>query len=181
VGLFLGAVSTWRLAQLNLNVGYWDLFWPQAIQGFGLSMVFVPLTTISMAPVPREAMGNATSLYNLMRNLGGSMGIAVITMINTRYQQKYINILGAHVTAGSSPTNQWLNAMRSLYLGTGSGPGLADQRAYASLFGVVQRQAAMRAFVDLFMLLTIVFFLMIPLTLIMRKPNPGANPGPGAH
>ena len=97
-GLLLGAVSTYQLARLNLDVGYWDLFWPQFIQGLGLGCIFVPLTTIAMGQVPRKAMGNATSLFNLMRNLGGSVGIASLTMLNTRYQQKYISILGSHVT-----------------------------------------------------------------------------------
>ena len=180
-GLLLGAYSTFALSRLSLDAGYWDLFWPQFIQGFGLGMVFVPLTTIAMNPVPREGMGNATSLYNLMRNLGGSVGIAIVAMLNTRYQQKYTSILGAHVTATDPQASQWLGGMRSLYLSTGSGPGLADQRAYASIFGLVQREAAMRAFVELFLLLTAVFVLMIPLTLIMKKPRRGGEPGVAAH
>jgi DHA2 family multidrug resistance protein len=180
-GLLLGAYSTFALSRLSLDAGYWDLFWPQFIQGFGLGMVFVPLTTIAMNPVPREGMGNATSLYNLMRNLGGSVGIAIVAMLNTRYQQKYTSILGAHVTATDPQATQWLSGMRSLYLSTGSGPGLADQRAYASIFGLVQREAAMRAFVELFLLLTAVFVLMIPLTLIMKKPRRGGEPGVAAH
>jgi len=71
--------------------------------------------------------------------------------------------------------------LRSMFLANGSGPALADQRAYGALFGVVERQAAMRAFVDLFQLITVVFLLMIPLTLIMRKPKSGGGPGPAAH
>ena len=180
-GLLLGAVSTLELAWLNLDVGFWDLFWPQAIQGFGLSMVFVPLTTISMNPVPREAMGNATSLFNLMRNLGGSVGIAVVTMMNTRFQQRYTAILGEHVESGSAQTGQMFGMLRGLFMSRGSGPGLADQQAYASMFGLVERQAAMRAFVDVFQLLTVAFLLMVPLTLLMQRPKPGARPGPGAH
>jgi MFS transporter, DHA2 family, multidrug resistance protein len=180
-GLLLGAASTWRLSQLNLDAGFWDLFWPQAIQGFGLGMVFVPLTTIAMNPVPREQMGNATSVYNLMRNLGGSIGIAVIAMLNTRYQQRYIDILGSHVTAANPEAIQRLNAARALFLANGSGQALADQRAYATVFGMVERQAAMRAFVDLFQLLTIVFLLMIPLTLIMRKPKSSGGSGAASH
>jgi MFS transporter, DHA2 family, multidrug resistance protein len=180
-GLLLGAYSTFALSRLSLDAGYWDLFWPQFIQGFGLGMVFVPLTTIAMNPVPREGMGNATSLYNLMRNLGGSVGIAIVAMLNTRYQQKYTSILGAHVTATDPQASQWLGGMRSLYLSTGSGPGLADQRAYASIFGLVQREAAMRAFVELFLLLTAVFVLMIPISLIRKKPRRGGEPGVAAH
>ena len=180
-GLFLGAVSTWRLSQLNLDAGFWDLFWPQAIQGFGLGMVFVPLTTISMNPVPREAMGNATSIYNLMRNVGGSIGIAIVAMLNVRFQQKYVAILGSNVTATNPQASQMFGALRSMFLGAGSGQGLADQRAYASVFGVVERQAAMRAFVDLFQLLTVVFLLMIPLTLLMQKPKASGAAPQGGH
>jgi DHA2 family multidrug resistance protein len=180
-GLFLGAFSTYQMSLLNLNAGFWDLFWPQMIQGFGLSMVFVPLTTIAMNPVPREQMGNATSLYNLMRNLGGSIGIAVIAMLNTRYQQKYISILGSNINAANPQATQLFGSLRSMFLANGSGPALADQRAYASLFGLVERQAAMRAFVDLFQLITVVFLLMIPLTLIMSKPKKTEGPAPAAH
>jgi len=170
-GLLLGAFSTWEFGQMNLNVGYWDLFWPQFLQGLGLGLIFVPLTTIAMGRVPRESMGNATSLFNLMRNLGGAVGIAVIAMLNTRYQQKYINILGSHVVAGDPATQQWVGSLRSMFLGTGSGPVLAEQRAYGAVFGLVQQQAAMRAFLDIFMLVTMVFLLMIPLLLLMRKPK----------
>ncbi|MCU1337681.1 MAG: Drug resistance transporter EmrB/QacA subfamily [Bryobacterales bacterium] len=170
-GLLLGAASTWQFAQMNLNAGYWDLFWPQFIQGFGLGLIFVPLTTISMGRVPRESMGNATSLFNLMRNMGGAVGIAIITTLNTRYQQKYINILGAHVAQGDPTTQQWVSSLRSMFLGAGSGPGLAEQRAYGAMFGVVQQQAAMRAFLDIFWLITAMFLLMIPLILLMRKPK----------
>jgi DHA2 family multidrug resistance protein len=170
-GLLMGAASTWQFGQMNLNAGYWDLFWPQFIQGFGLGLIFVPLTTISMGRVPRESMGNATSLFNLMRNIGGAVGIAVITMLNTRYQQRYINVLGSHVAQGDPATERWFGSLRSMFLGTGSGPGLADQRAYGAIFGLVQQQAAMRAFLDIFKLVTAVFLLMIPLLLLMRKPK----------
>jgi DHA2 family multidrug resistance protein len=126
-------------------------------------------------------MGNATSLFNLMRNLGGSVGIATVAMMNTRFQQKYTAILGEHVNATDPQATAMFGGLRSMFLASGSGAGLADQRAYASLFGLVERQAAMRAFVDLFYFLTIAFVAMIPLTLIMRKPKGGAGPGAGAH
>ena len=98
-GLIVGAGTLFWLGQLNLNAGYWDIFWPQFFQGLGLSALFVPLTTISMDPIPRERMGNATSLFNLMRNLGGSIGIAMTGTLLARKQQEYINIMGAHVNA----------------------------------------------------------------------------------
>src|SRR3954463_7800643 len=81
-----GTTLLW-LSRLNLQAGYWDIFWPQLLQGVGLSLLFVPLTTVSMDPIPREKMGYATSLFNLMRNIGGSIGIAMTgTMLARRGQ-----------------------------------------------------------------------------------------------
>ena len=178
-GLGLGALSTFGLSQLNLNVGYWDLFWPQFIQGFALSCIFVPLTTIAMAEVPREAMGNATSLFNVMRNLGGSVGIAVVTTLNERFQQKYMNILGSHVTAFDAPAQQLFAALREMFLRSGSGPGLADRRAYGMMFRMLQRQTAMRAFLDVFLLISVVFAMMIPFVAVMKNPRASSRPRVG--
>src|SRR5947207_287723 len=76
-GLIVCGGSLLWLSQANLQAGYWDIFWPQLIQGIGMSLLFVPLTTVAMDPIPRERMGNATSLFNLMRNICGSIGIYV--------------------------------------------------------------------------------------------------------
>src|SRR5260221_9765128 len=86
------------LSRLNLQTGYWDIFWPQLIQGIGMSLLFVPLTTVSMDPIPRERMGNATSLFNLMRNLGGSVGTAVPGTMLARNQHATIPSLGSNGT-----------------------------------------------------------------------------------
>ena len=99
--------------QINLNAGYWDFFWPQFVQGFALSMLFVPLTTIRMDPIPRERMGNATSLFNLMRNIGGSIGIATTGTMLARQQQAQINVLGAHVSALDPTTQTMFASMRA--------------------------------------------------------------------
>jgi sugar phosphate permease len=74
IGLTGGAITLFMLGSLNLQVGYWDIFWPQFFQGLTMGLIFVPLTTVTMSLIPREEMGNATSLFNLMRNLGGSVG-----------------------------------------------------------------------------------------------------------
>jgi DHA2 family multidrug resistance protein len=170
-GLIAGAGTLFWLGQLNLSAGYWDIFWPQFFQGLGLSALFVPLTTISMDPIPRERMGNATSLFNLMRNLGGSIGIATTGTLLARKQQEYINVLGAHVTPYSQAAQQAVESARNGFLASGADAYTATQRAYAAVFGAVQRQAAMVAFVDLFRLLGIIFLLLLPLVLLMRRPR----------
>ena len=79
------------LSHLNLNAGYWDIFWPQIIQGAAMACLFIPLMTTSMSGIAKEKMGNATSIYNLMRNIGGSFGIATMTTFLARRQQVHQN------------------------------------------------------------------------------------------
>jgi DHA2 family multidrug resistance protein len=172
-GLILGAFTLFWLGELNLHAGYWDIFWPQFLQGFGLSALFVPLTTISMDPIPRERMGNATSLFNLMRNLGGSIGIATTGSLLARRQQEYYNVFGTHVDPYSETSRHALESARQGYLAAGADPVTAMQRAYASVSGMVQQQAAMVSFVHLFRMLGIIFLLLLPLVLLMKRPRTG--------
>jgi MFS transporter, DHA2 family, multidrug resistance protein len=178
-GLVTGAITLFWLGELNLNTGYWDVFWPQFVQGIGLSLIFVPLTTISMDSIPRERMGNATSLFNLMRNLGGSIGIAVTGTLLARKSQIYTNVLGGHVDAYSLRAQQTLEGLKQSFIAAGSDPVTASQRAYAAMFGMVQRQAMMVSFVDVFRLLGTMFLLLLPLIFLMKRPK-GAPPT-GAH
>src|SRR5437762_208584 len=97
-GLIIAGTTLLWLSNLNLQAGYWDIFWPQLVQGVGMSLLFVPLTTVAMAPIPRERMGNATSLFNLMRNIGGSVGIAVTGTLLARHSQATVSTLGSNVT-----------------------------------------------------------------------------------
>src|SRR5712672_4423618 len=83
-GLIISSFSIWQLSRLNTNAGYWDIFWPQLLQGTSLGLLFVPLTTITNGSVPKHEMGNATSLFNLMRNIGASIGIASVTTVVAR-------------------------------------------------------------------------------------------------
>jgi len=179
-GLIIGGVTLLWLSLLNLQSGYWDIFWPQLIQGVGMSLLFVPLTTVSMDPIPRERMGNATSLFNLMRNIGGSIGIAVTGTMIARHSQANTATLGAHVTQFDPNTQSIFYQMRSAFMAAGADMVTATERAYAAIFGMVQRQATMVAFVGLFWLLGVIFLVMIPLVLLMKRPEHG-GPAVGAH
>jgi DHA2 family multidrug resistance protein len=178
LGLVVGAGTLFWLGQLNLNAGYWDIFLPQFVQGLGLSLLFVPLTTIAMDPIPRERMGNATSLFSLMRNLGGSIGIAVTGTLLARKQHAFAAVLGEHVTPYTDTARQAFENLRGGFLAGGADPVTATQKAYATLSGLIQRQAAMVSFVELFRLLGMTFIVLLPLVLLMRRP--GGKPGPAA-
>ena len=82
-------LSYYQLMGFNLSIGYWDLFWPQFLQGSAMGLVFVPLAVVTMASMPNEKMGNATSLFNMMRNIGGGVGISFATTMVTRQGQAH--------------------------------------------------------------------------------------------
>jgi DHA2 family multidrug resistance protein len=138
-----------------------------------LSCLFVPLTTITMDPIPREEMGNATSMFNLLRNLGGSMGIAAMTTLLSRHRQMHTNYLVEHVTPYNLQAQQAFRKIQGAMLASGSDLGTATQRTRALLFYSVQRQAAMLSFIDIFRILGIIFLLLLPLVWIMKKPRVG--------
>jgi DHA2 family multidrug resistance protein len=171
IGLSTGALTLFWLGSLNLNAGYWDIFWPQFIQGISLAMLFVPLTTITMDPIPKEEMGNATSIFNLMRNIGGSMGIATSTTMLARSEQMHINLLGAEVSPYNPRARALLAQLRAVFMARGSDPTTALRRAYQAVFGLVGQQAAITSFVQVFRFLGILFLVLIPLILVMKAPR----------
>jgi MFS transporter, DHA2 family, multidrug resistance protein len=179
-GLFVGGLTLLWLGQLNLSAGYWDFFWPQFVQGFALSMLFVPLTTISMDPIPRERMGNATSLFNLMRNIGGSVGIAITGTMLARQQQVHYETLGTNVDPYNPAAQAMLERLRGGFLSSGSDPVTASHQALAAVAGLVHRQAAIVSFVEIFRLLGIMFLILIPLVFLMKRPAGRGGPA-AAH
>jgi DHA2 family multidrug resistance protein len=177
-GFIIAGLTLIWLSRLNLQTGYWDIFWPQLLQGVGMSLTFVPLTTVAMDRIPRERMGNATSLFNLMRNIGGSVGIATTGTLLARYQQATTQLLGSNVTPYDARSQAMLAQMRAAFMAAGADSVTATSRAYAAMFGMVQRQATMVSFVGIFQLLGFIFLGLIPLVLLMKRPK--GRPAAGA-
>jgi DHA2 family multidrug resistance protein len=173
-GLVLASLSLYLLSRLNLNAGYWDIFWPQLLQGTSMGLLFVPLTTITNGPIPKEQMGNATSLFNLMRNIGASIGIASVTTMVSRHSQRHFNVLAGHVTMYNSAAMAMFNGIKNNLIAAGADPATATQQAYVAMFGIVQQQAMMLSYLDVFFLLAGMFLAVLPLILLMKKPK-----GPG--
>jgi MFS transporter, DHA2 family, multidrug resistance protein len=177
-GLIIASYSIYQLSKLNLNAGYWDIFWPQLLQGISMGLLFVPLTTITNGPIPKEQMGNATSLFNLMRNIGASIGIASVTTLVSRHSQVHASTLAEHVNAANPAAMAMLDAARQAMISAGMDITTATTQAYAIVSGTLQRQAAMQAYVDTFFLLAILFIAVMPLILIMQRPSKQSG-GPG--
>jgi len=180
-GLVVASYSLYALSRLNMNAGYWDIFWPQLLQGASMGLLFVPLTTITNDPIPREQMGNATSLFNLMRNIGASIGIASVVTMNARQLQRHINDLGVHVSQYSATAQQMIHQMVAGFMARGMDAATATSQAYAGLYGMVQQQAAMLAFIDVFFVLAVMFLLCLPLIFIMKKPTKQGGGAGMAH
>jgi DHA2 family multidrug resistance protein len=180
-GLFVGGVMLYQLSSINLNAGYWDIFWPQFIQGMAMGLLFVPLSTISMVSIPREKLGHATSLFNLMRNLGGGIGIAYVATAVSRRTTVQQSILSEHVNLYSPQAQTMLERARAMFLSQGADATTAARQALGAVSGMIARQAAMIAFIDILRLLALIFICGMPLVFIMRRPKGSSAPPPGAH
>jgi DHA2 family multidrug resistance protein len=181
LGFATAAVTLYWFSRLDLTAGFWNFFWPQIVQGMSFGLLFVPLTTITMDPIPNEAMGNATSLFNLMRNLGGSVGIAAVQTYIARHRQVHFNVLGAHVTTFAPGVRETKDRLAHAFMAAGADVVTATGRAYAVVGGLVAQQAGILAFIDAFRLLAVIFLVIAPLALLMRRPRTGrAAPTPSA-
>jgi len=174
-GLVLGSTTMFSLSGLNLRAGYWDILWPQVVQGIALSFLFVPLMTLSMAGIAKEKMGNATSIFNLMRNIGGSVGIAIMTTFLARRTQMHQSRLAEHITAGSGPTYRMLHEMQAYFVSKGYDHYTAYRKALGALYGMVQQQASMISFVEAFWIMGVVFLMMLPMLALLRYAKPKAS------
>jgi DHA2 family multidrug resistance protein len=178
-GVLIFAISFHQLMGFNLQVGFWDVFGPQFLQGLALGLAFVPLTVLAMTPIPKERMGNATGLFNMMRNIGGGVGISLVETMLVRMGQQHTNYLVANVTQTSPLALRLVGGLKVLF--AGSGPVMADQQAYAVLFGLVQREAAMVALVRVFQYLAVLVLALIPIIAFTERPHKGQTSPPVLH
>jgi DHA2 family multidrug resistance protein len=170
-GLMISAWSMFIMQGFTLQASYWAFVWPRAVLGVGLAMIFVPLTTVTLGNIPKEEMGNATGLYNLLRNIGGSMGIAISATLLARYSQFYQTTLAAHVTPYDLTTQSKLSAIKQTAISKGLDMITADRVSLAALHGEVRRQAQMLAYNRIFWLLGLAFLVVIPFLLLLKKPQ----------
>jgi DHA2 family multidrug resistance protein len=115
-------------------------------------------------------------LFNLVRNLGGSIGISAVSTMQTRFQQRNINQLGAHVTPYNTSARNMMNSLQGMFVSRGSDIATAAHQARAAMFGLVERQASMLAYNSIFLILAGLFLLMLPFIFLMRRPQSRGGP-----
>jgi DHA2 family multidrug resistance protein len=174
-GCTVSALSLFVMAGWTLQVDYRHVVLARMMQSFGLAFLFIPINVSAFAFVPKERTNMGTGIINLARNIGASVGIATVTTLLERRTQFHQAQLMEHVNSLSQAFEGKLHAMTVAFTSGGSSaPGAAAQ-AYAGIYGTVQRQAVMLSFIDNFHMLGVVFFVVIPVLMILRRPPKGVN------
>lgn len=172
-GLAVSAYGFWEISRLSLDVGYWDLFFPQLWQGVGFGLIFVALSTAALAGIERPKITAATGLYNVVRQVFGSVGISLAAAELARGTGRYSAALSEHVTEFDPATRSWLAGVTSAMQARGADAFTAARQALAILDMQVMRQAAVLAYNHIFMIVAALFAVSIPLVLLLSESKAG--------
>jgi DHA2 family multidrug resistance protein len=177
VGISICALSTYMMSRFTLETDFWTFVWPRVALGLGMGLTFIPLTTMTLSHIPRENMTEATSLYNLLRNLGGSFGIAFTTTILSRRAQFHQTRLVENLTPFDPAYQIYHDRIASALAAKGLPPSSAD----GAIYGELVRQSNTLAFTDAFLMICFLILCVLPLVFIMQRAAPAAGGAPGGH
>lgn len=163
-GLIASGISAWWLGSFSQQAGYWDIFWPRSLQGFAMGFIFVPLSTVMLAPIPRNELAGATGISTLIRQLGGSLGIAILTTLLT-WKEKYVfTDLTASVTQAHYAVRNFMSQATGSISPT------------VQLSQMLQGDSALIAFNFLFRLSAIVFWASLPFVWLLPRVKMAGRP-----
>jgi DHA2 family multidrug resistance protein len=168
LGLAISGVSFWELSRLSLNVGFWDIAFPQFIQGVGFGTIFVALSTVALSDISKRKMQAATGLYNVVRLVFGSIGLAVAATELDRGTVRYGAILMENVTQYRDTALEWFRTLSGAMAAKGSDAFSARLQALGLISAEVTRQAMMIAFNRLFFMVCVLFVFSLPLVYLLR-------------
>ncbi len=167
------------MTHLNTQVDYWTLAIDRIVQTSGLAFLFIPINTSAYVGLPPEKNNTASSLINLARNLGGSVGIAVLTTLVARRSQFHHNILVSHLSADDPQYRALVDQLQAKMAEHGGGAAEALSQAQQVIARQVHEQAQMLSYLDAFFVLAVIFACLIPCVFLMRRPPDHAAAGPG--
>jgi DHA2 family multidrug resistance protein len=153
---------------INTQIAMSNVMWPNIIMGFSLGFIFVPLTVQCMGTLDNRQMGGATGIYNLMRNLGGGVGISAVTTMLARGQQAHQAMMSGHASVYDPAFREQVGRVAGA-LTPKLGAVAAHQAAYGVIYGEVQRQAGLWAYVDDFRVMALMCGACVPLVFLFRK------------
>jgi DHA2 family multidrug resistance protein len=175
-GFFIFATSSWWLTYITKDWDFWELFIPQVLRGFGLMLAIIPITNVALGTLPPERLKNASGLFNLTRNLGGAVGLAVLnTVLNDRIDL-HLARLHESVNWARGPAVERLAQLTQQFQNFGSD---AQTMALKQLMAIVRQQGIVMGFADVFLMLSVLFVVFGALAVVMRRPAP--QPAPAGH
>jgi DHA2 family multidrug resistance protein len=169
-GIVVCAFSTYAMSRFSLGADFSSLMWPRIYLGIGMGCLFIPLTTLTLSSVPRPQMGNATSIYNLLRNLGGSFGVAFATTMFVRRAQVHQSHLAESLTPFDRTFPAAVEWGKTLLMNRGVPGVAAESTALRRIYGETVRQATALGFNDAFFILSVLMAAILPLILLLRRP-----------
>jgi DHA2 family multidrug resistance protein len=175
-GLIIFAIGSWQMTWITRDYDFYELLWPQIFRGVGMMMAMVPINNIALGTLPPDRLKNASGLFNLTRNLGGAVGLALINTILDTRTDLHILRLQERVNWGNSMAVETLNMLTQKFQGMGN----ASLMALKQLSLIVHRQAVVMSFGDAFFLLTCFYLVLSAMVFFVRKPNV-MGPPPDAH
>jgi len=174
-GLTVLSLSLFHMTRFDLDIDFRTVAMARVVQAVGMAFLFVPINTAAYSSLPREKNNAASGLMNLARNIGGSVGISVVTTMLDRRAQFHQNFLASHMTASNATLQARLKALGLMVQSHGGGPPGSSPVPWAILQSNLFRQATMLAYIDNFWLLGVAIMLMVPMVFLMKKTKPGGG------
>ena len=168
-GFLSFGLATFALAKLSLNLTPWILFWPLFFSGIAIAFMFVPLNTLALGSLKPEQIGNASGIFNLMRNVGGSVGISMVTTLVARLSQAHQTTLVANLTPYDTTYQSSLQSMTTAFASHGDALITANQQAVGSMYHTLITQANLLAYLDGFRWFTLLCLACLAAALMLKK------------
>jgi DHA2 family multidrug resistance protein len=175
LGLCILSFSLFHMTGFDLQIDFRTLAMARVIQAAGMAFLFVPINTAAYAFLPRDKNNAASGLMNLARNIGGSVGISVVTTMLDRRTQKHLSDFAGRLTSGSAALTSTIQGASRAMMAHGASAAGANRQAYALVQGTIQRQASMLAYLDCFWFLGVAILAMVPMVFLMKKSKPGGS------
>jgi DHA2 family multidrug resistance protein len=172
------AAGTWTMSHLTADWDFWELLVPQILRGASMMLAMVPINNVALGTLPVDRIRSASGLFNLTRNLGGAVGLAVINTLLTRQSSVHFSQLAEHVNAANPQATEMIDNLTTKFDASGLD---GSQIAIQKIVGMVQQQAYLLSFIDVFMLLTVLFAALVFMAMLLKKPKAAPTGGGGGH
>jgi DHA2 family multidrug resistance protein len=172
-GALVLAGAVLDLGHLSPQTGYWELFWPLIFRSFGTVFMFLPLNMATLGPIPKKDVSSASGFFNLTRQLGGSIGVALLTTLLARRNVMHRTVLVAKLVGGGQYVEQRLGLLSASFAKSGYDPLHARQKALMVLDTLVNNQASVLSFGDTFFATAVLIVCSLPLVLLLGKAGKG--------